>query len=1009
MALKKLLTNLEQGLTAYPNHNTPSDVGGFNYSNSTSIFDTKEFNQKSLRFGQGTAFDRPGGGFSNQPFQTNNITRELGFLLDNYGLLQKIPQGIDTVTDGFIRGGVLTHAKRLIQDTERIGRFLLTPKGLSFITKQVGLQKSNPKIDEPGAGFLNISNANQRTYNLGINTLASVASAGTGIRIKREGLLPTANKGYADSDSLFEDNDKNRLWNLFEQHIEGGSNTSNLYSYSGGPDSLYGIGRTTIRKYKGDKGGDIRYVSQNLLNRDVPEDGFLYNVKALRGNYDKSGGYFNITIPDEKGHLHLFDDSDAREEGGGGNIPPFDVTSHLDFDKGENGKKRHGYIPKVGDLDLWSTEKLMIDLVPPTNYSQNLQFSHIQPGKEGDTAARLAEPFLNGYIGSKFRISQLTGRGLNGPWWHDSQLGMRLDKTLIQISNYPEDKDEGPNNIPYSKHFVNPNSHLKNARPHTLFEPVTTSTTKAINFLVTTKGYGTNYQLEAYKAKNKQTYHREERVNIGNPGAKSSRDGTRDPYLIQTKGKGKYKTSDYSIFNSSRIDKINAMDVFESEGDFDVHAVRDFIRFRFEMINNDTGKSDTILFRALLDNIDDNYAASHNTFKYNGRGEEFYTYNSFKRNINFNFKIAATTRHEMMPLYRKLNFLVSNTAPDYGATGRMRTPFTRLTIGAWCDRIPGVINSVNLKWQKDYPWDISISSPEGGVDLDKSMNVLPHVLDVSVQFTPVHNFLPEKSIHSPFILPHTINRKALRPGQRWTVPEIPANLEKAAIDNFEDGTNRKLGIKLKEFVDIPRDPTPNNERTTASTETSTETSDPTEEININQKLEELKESDIVSADAVTGEGSVILGEYPINPIQASPIDNVVEATPTFATTATATTTTTPLIRVPTSIDYRLRSKPAQTSLSDGGKTGRGKRTEEEKERTLRFGTQFGKGAVQPSGDYIARVAYYDQFGNEFVGEGRVPIGHSDRSNAAKRNAEDNATKQFREFYKENPQFDITKQ
>tara|TARA_R110002167_G_scaffold214678_3_gene419456 strand:- start:127 stop:357 length:231 start_codon:yes stop_codon:yes gene_type:complete len=69
MALKQLLTNLEQGLNEYPNHNTPSTSGGFNYGQSTSIFDHKQFNQKSLRFGQGTAFDRPGGGFSNQPFQ----------------------------------------------------------------------------------------------------------------------------------------------------------------------------------------------------------------------------------------------------------------------------------------------------------------------------------------------------------------------------------------------------------------------------------------------------------------------------------------------------------------------------------------------------------------------------------------------------------------------------------------------------------------------------------------------------------------------------------------------------------------------------------------------------------------------------------------------------------------------------------------------------------------------------------------------------------------------------
>ena len=42
------------------------------------------------------------------------------------------------------------------------------------------------------------------------------------------------------------------------------------------------------------------------------------------------------------------------------------------------------------------------------------------------------------------------------------------------------------------------------------------------------------------------------------------------------------------------------------------------------------------------------------------------------------FKIAAQSRHEMMPLYRKLNFLVSNVAPEYKVT-RMRTPFIRLT------------------------------------------------------------------------------------------------------------------------------------------------------------------------------------------------------------------------------------------------------------------------------------------------------------------------------------------
>ena len=50
MALKKLVSDLTQGLVAYPNHNTPSDSGGFNYGRSTSVFDTKLFQQRNLSY-----------------------------------------------------------------------------------------------------------------------------------------------------------------------------------------------------------------------------------------------------------------------------------------------------------------------------------------------------------------------------------------------------------------------------------------------------------------------------------------------------------------------------------------------------------------------------------------------------------------------------------------------------------------------------------------------------------------------------------------------------------------------------------------------------------------------------------------------------------------------------------------------------------------------------------------------------------------------------------------------
>ena len=53
--------------------------------------------------------------------------------------------------------------------------------------------------------------------------------------------------------------------------------------------------------------------------------------------------------------------------------------------------------------------------------------------------------------------------------------------------------------------------------------------------------------------------------------------------------------------------------------------------------------------------------------------------------------------------------------------------------------------------------------------MDTHMLVLPHVLDVSVSFQPIHNFLPQKSIsESPFILPHHDLRDGwMHPQRTW--------------------------------------------------------------------------------------------------------------------------------------------------------------------------------------------------------------------------------------------------
>ena len=69
---------------------------------------------------------------------------------------------------------------------------------------------------------------------------------------------------------------------------------------------------------------------------------------------------------------------------------------------------------------------------------------------------------------------------------------------------------------------------------------------------------------------------------------------------------------------------------------------RDMIKFNIKVIDPENPtEADVMVFRAYLDDISDQYSAQYNSYKYNGRAENFYTYNTFDRNITFKFRIQA--------------------------------------------------------------------------------------------------------------------------------------------------------------------------------------------------------------------------------------------------------------------------------------------------------------------------------------------------------------------------------
>ena len=204
-----------------------------------------------------------------------------------------------------------------------------------------------------------------------------------------------------------------------------------------------------------------------------------------------------------------------------------------------------------------------------------------------------------------------------------------------------------------------------------------------------------------------------------------------------SKTSGSINRVDYIIVNNAEenpnVDRINLLGVGETD-----NSIRDLIKFGFGIISNDTPSNIKFLqFRAYLTNFTDNFNPSWDSVKYVGRGEEFYNYTGFSRNISFNLSFAALTRQELIPLYNKINYLASLTAPDYTNNGYIRGNIVKLTIGDYIDNQPGIIDSLSYNIEDNTMWEINLEE-------DKNIGQFPHVLRAQIGMKLIHNGLPKK-------------------------------------------------------------------------------------------------------------------------------------------------------------------------------------------------------------------------------------------------------------------------
>lgn len=216
------------------------------------------------------------------------------------------------------------------------------------------------------------------------------------------------------------------------------------------------------------------------------------------------------------------------------------------------------------------------------------------------------------------------------------------------------------------------------------------------------------------------------RVNVGDPGLK------KDVFNYGI-----------SALDMQALDKLSALPIYE---DTQVKQnadspTNDLIKFRISTLNNENNKKTFIHFRAFLTSFNDNFESKWGSTTYSGRGDEFHNYEGFNRSISLTFKIYVQSKAELIPVYSKLNYLQSTLTPDYTKAGFMRGNIHQLTVGGYLYEQNGFIKSLNYEIPQESPWEIGIN--ENG-DYDSSVKELPLMINVNMNFTPIHNFVPRK-------------------------------------------------------------------------------------------------------------------------------------------------------------------------------------------------------------------------------------------------------------------------
>ena len=809
-------------------------------------------NLKSIKFGIGTASDRPGGGYSNQPYIIKDIppdSSDASNVFNTGG------------PDSLLRGGLMAPIKS-VNDVSRLTQMffdLKSPNGLLFTAKQNVLSRTSVKTEASiGPGTAG-GTVNQGVY-LPTSTILQAGVGFTGTHLNLLGLNPfspglsndsllsqQSNAGLIKYETVAKINNEansntstttiettpnsnnkltaqttngsfeNRLLDVWYNKQQQKSNDPNVITYSGGPGSILGIGDTNIQ-FAGQSASERTGINNPL---SVSNPSFFYGTtngrdeeiernldNKLKGVTTKSSES-SILSPENQELLKNFEYTENNTVNGNklveerssteisSSVRPIIIdqeNSYISNIQTKGSSQKDSNDPSNDPLILDENDQATGQKLSPFTINNDL-INKVVPENQIKNYASIRDEnvdrTLSGSISNKLGGITTTASAylpdLSEVGFDDFIVPQRITQHELVLGRGNRSNNEislatGVNSagetpkIQYNSILNTPNT--LSSKYNSLVSSIGGS---PVNNSAFSQGRGfsvynsanvgeslwpTNTDLQS--ANNSSTYTQDQIIREApNYGKLSGQPSIKDfrKTLIDEGSTIVSLAPDYTKFNRETrtgysrspgtknlttnytagqlaLDKINASPVYENSTPSHIGDKNDLCKFSIGVLNNDgTGNSQYINFRSFIDSFSDQYSADWGDTQYAGRGDKFYNYKGFTRKISLGWTVYAQSKEELIPMYKKLNFLASSLAPRYGSGGFMQGNLIRLTVGGYLYNQLGVLKGITYDIPSESTWEIGINSAGG---YDSSVKELPHMIKVTgFDFIPIEDTIPQ--------------------------------------------------------------------------------------------------------------------------------------------------------------------------------------------------------------------------------------------------------------------------